>query len=304
MKMKKIFAAMAATAISAASFAAMAIPSASAADVVGVGVLGGQMSDLNGTTITQWNASDAATNGSTVANIDGNAQYEATWKITGDEVTVIDFLILEITSDTENDFTAHTYPDLSLTIDEVYIDGSEVSFTQNDAAINLTYYENNGRSRAYLTDEWKINGEGNNFGVPSATSIKSEVKVVFTVNGLYNEGTSNVTPNEPVTEPPTDPPTDPVTTTTTTAANGGDTTTTTAKDGDTTTTTTAKGNGNGGTTTTAKNGGSNGTTTTAKAASNGGKSETSAATGDAGVGVAAAALVLAGTAALAVRKRK
>lgn len=299
MKMKKIFAAMAATAVSVASFAAMAIPSASAADVVGIAGIRGLAGPY-----TYWGEEDNTGNVTVKdAEIDGNAQYEAVWDITGDGTGSIEFLMLEIkeTDTLGNAFTADTFPDLTLTVDEIYIDGEQFDFTQNDDAITLKYYESETKrgSRAYLTNTFFDTDK--TLGVPTDQAITSRVKVVFTVGGLYNEGTSNVTEDPDPTEPPTGEPTDPAVTTTTAAA-GGDTTTTTAKDGDTTTTTTAK--GNGGTTTTAKNGGSNGTTTTTKAASNGGKSETSAATGDAGVGVAAAALVLAGTAALAVRKRK
>lgn len=302
MKMKKIFAAMAATAVSAASFAAMAIPSASAADVVGIAGIRGQAGPY-----TYWGEDDNTGNVTVKdAEIDGNAQYEAVWDITGDGTGSIEFLMLEIkeTDTLGNAFTADTFPDLTLTVDEIYIDGEQFDFTQNDDAITLKYYESETKrgTRAYFTNTFFDTDK--TLGVPTDKAITSRVKVVFTVGGLYNEGTSNVTQDPDPTEPPTDEPTDPVVTTTTAAADGGDTTTTTtAKDGDTTTTT-AKGNGSSGTTTTAKKGGSNGTTTTAKAASNGGKSETSAATGDAGVGVAAAALVLAGTAAIAVRKRK
>ena len=62
--------------LSAASYAATTV---SAATVVGKAMLSGQMG-----TYSQWNEEDAIANGSTVANIDGNAQYEATWNITGD----------------------------------------------------------------------------------------------------------------------------------------------------------------------------------------------------------------------------
>lgn len=269
MNMKKFFAAMAATAVSASAFAAMTLTSANAADVVAVAGLYGQMSDLNGQTVTQWNADDAATNGSTVANIDGNAQYEATWKITGDEVTVADFLIVELNGPNGTDFSADIYPDLAITVDEVYVDGVEQTMTANDAAYNLKYYEGNGRARAYLADNWNVNG-GNTLGY-AATSAKSEIKVVFTVAGLYNDGTSNVTETEaPTTEAPT-------TTAATTTAAGATTTT--------------------GAATTTKAG-----ATTTKAA-NGGKTETSTNTGVAGVGVAASALALAGVAAFVARKK-
>lgn len=295
MKMKKIFAAMAATAVSAASFAAMAIPSASAAgDVKGnaffIGNLGGE---------TVWHLEEVNADSKTAA-VDGDAQYEVEWVPQNGGTDTVQFLAVCIApADGVDNFGTSTFPDLEVTLDEVWIDGQKLDYTASADAVTTSYFEGSaGVTRIYLHDEWA----GTNVAdLPGDTAITESVKVRFTVSGLGVEGTSNVTEDPDPTEPPTGEPTDPAVTTTTAAA-GGDTTTTTAKDGDTTTTTTAK--GNGGTTTTAKNGGSNGTTTTTKAASNGGKSETSAATGDAGVGVAAAALVLAGTAALAVRKRK
>lgn len=298
MKMKKIFATMAATAVSAASFAAMAIPSASAAgDVKGnaffIGNLGGE---------TVWHLEEVNAD-STTAAVDGDAQYEVEWVPQNGGTDTVQFLAVCIApADGVDNFGTSTFPELEVTLDEVWIDGQKLDYTPSADAVTTSYFEGGaGVTRIYLHDEWA----GTNVAdLPGDTTITESVKVRFTVSGLGVEGTSNVTEDPDPTEPPTDEPTDPVVTTTTAAADGGDTTTTTtAKDGDTTTTT-AKGNGSSGTTTTAKKGGSNGTTTTAKAASNGGKSETSAATGDAGVGVAAAALVLAGTAAIAVRKRK
>ena len=74
MKFKKIFAAAAACAVATLSAASYAATTVSAATVVGKAMLSGQMG-----TYSQWKEEDAIANGSTVANIDGNAQYEATW---------------------------------------------------------------------------------------------------------------------------------------------------------------------------------------------------------------------------------
>lgn len=300
MKIKKLFAAMAATAVSAASFAVMAVPSASAADVVAVAGLRGQAG-----TYHYWGEDDNSGNLTVKdAQIDGNAQYEATWDITGDGTGSIEFFILEIkeTATLGNAFTADTFPDLSLTVDEIYIDGEEINFTQNGAAINLKYYESATKrgTRAYLTDTWNVN-DGGTLGIAADQPITSQVKVVFTVGGLYNDGTSNVTedttdaPTEGATDAPTDAPTEGAQTTTAASGNNGETTTTTAAPvaGDSKSTTTA-----------APKAGDSKSTTTTKAPANGGKTEASTNTGDAGVGVAAAAIVLAGTAAFAARKRK
>ena len=84
-------------------------------------MLSGQMG-----TYSQWKEEDAIANGSTVANIDGNAQYEATWNITGDGTGSIEFLILQISgsdssSEDYKNFTADQYPDLKITVDEVIL---------------------------------------------------------------------------------------------------------------------------------------------------------------------------------------
>lgn len=216
MNMKKIFAAIAATAISATSFAAMSL-SANAADPVAQAYICGQMG-----TYHQWEIADAEANGSTVATIDGNAQYEATWDITGDGTGTMEFVILKIQGVDGADFTADVYPDLSVTIDEVTIDGTPYAITDNAGAYNLKWYEGSGHVRVFLTETWgNVNG-GVDLGVQSA--VTSQVKVKFTVGGLYNDGTSNVTPDEQPTE---------ATDATTTAADNNDnkstTTTTTGK---------------------------------------------------------------------------
>lgn len=262
MNMKKIFAAMAATAISATSFAAMSL-SANAADTVAIAGIRGQAG-----TYTYWGEADNTGNVTVKdATVDGNAQYEATWEITGDGTGSIEFFILEIKkpADVENEFTKDTYPDLNVVVDEIYIDGEEFAFTQDTAAYNTAYYESAGKNgtRVYLTDTWMKNPT---LGIPADQAITQSVKVVFTVSGLYNDGTSNVTPDEPATDAP--------------------------EEGDTP----------AATTTAANNNDNKGTTTTTKKA-NGGKTESSTKTGDAGVGIAVAAIAVAGAAAFVARKK-
>lgn len=279
MNMKKIFATLAATTISVASFAAMSLSSASAADAVGIAKLAGQAGSY-----TYWGE---GANGNTAnitasnATIDGNAQYQVSWELEGDGTGSIEFLILELTgADPENEelknFTADQYPDLNVTVDELWIDGAKVDYATSDAAKNLKYYENTGRSRIYFVDTW---GNVAN-DISKDTAITSEVKVLFTVSGLYNDGTSNVT------EAPTEAPT------TTVAGTTTPTSTTTTVAGATGTTTTVAG------ATTTKAG-----ATTTKAPTNGGSTESSTNTGDAGVGIAIATLTLAGTAAFVARKK-
>ena len=192
MKMNKILAAVAATAISATSFAAMSISSASAADALGVAYIGGGLGAEQ-----RWNAADQEAAGSTVATVDGNAQYEVTWKVPENGGTdTVQFLAVMIKpADGVDNFNIDTFPNLSLSVDEVWIDGTKLDYTASADAINTNYYENGeGYSRIYLTNDWV---EPKIYDLPMATNITQEVKVVFTVSGLDTDGTSNVTKNEP-----------------------------------------------------------------------------------------------------------
>ena len=131
-----------------------------------------------------------------VAAVDGDGQYEASWTITGDGTGSIEFLVLQIdpTEEFDNPFTTDAFPDLTLTVDKIYVDGKEIAFTQNDAAYNLRYYESGiASSRAYLRTNWGVN-DGVDLGVEPETTVMSEIKVLFTVGGTNREGTSNVTP--------------------------------------------------------------------------------------------------------------
>ena len=196
MKMKKMLSAFIAAATLSTVASSFSFASAEAPEVVAIAGLRGQAGTYN-----YWGENDNSGDITVKdANIDGNAQYEVIWDITGDGTGSIEFLIIEI-KETEalgTAFTADTYPDLSLTVDEVYIDGILYEFEQNDAAVNLKYYESETKrgTRAYLTDTWNVNN-GNTFGLAPDQPITSQVKVVFTIDGLYNEGTSNVTPTEP-----------------------------------------------------------------------------------------------------------
>jgi len=187
---KKLFAAMTATALSVSAFTVMSLSSADAAGTqVGqayiIGAVGGTQ---------RWDADTQIEAGSTVAAIDGNAQYEATWKVEENGGTdTVQFLAVCIApaGDATN-FTTDTFPDLAVTLDEVWIDGRKLSdYTVSDAAVTTSYYEGStGVTRIYLHDDWAGTGVAD---LPSATNITSEVRVKFTVSGLADEGTSNVT---------------------------------------------------------------------------------------------------------------
>ncbi len=260
MNMKKIFAAMAATAISATSFAAMSL-SANAADQIGQATLMGSFG-----TESCW---DFAGTNSSVAVIDGDAQYECVWTVsqptsTGSNGFFVTVVIEPVNAD---NFTTATFPDLAVTLDEVWVDGTQLTGYDASNAVNTNYYETaTGVTRIYLRSDWA--DQGLTKILTDDMAIESEIKVLFTVEGTGQEGTSNVTPDEPATDAP--------------------------EEGDTpaaTTTAAANNNDNKGT-----------TTTTAKKA-NGGKTESSTKTGDAGVGIAVAAIAVAGAAAFVARKK-
>lgn len=140
-------------------------------------------------TSSVWDA-DNATIGSTVAEINGDAQYEVEWKVAGDggtkELTFLALSIPNITSD--------SYPDINVNVTAVYIDGVSINYTMSTNAINTAYYEagRNPETRVYLYDGLK----GTNVAdLPKLTEIKDSIKVVFTVTGTGQFGTSNIIEN-------------------------------------------------------------------------------------------------------------
>lgn len=265
MKMNKILATVAASALSLSALAAMSF-SASAADQIADAYLAGSFG-----TESNWNPGENA--GVSVATVDGDAQYECVWKVAETTNTGDNWFITVVIKPVEgvDNFTTATFPDLNVTLDEVWVDGVEITDFDASKAIDTNYYENSvGVTRVYIRGDWASNPTK----IIEDRDIESEVKVRFTVSGLGVEGTSNVTADPQPEE-----------TTTTTAAPAGDTTTTT---------TTAKPAADGKTTTAKPAGGA--TTTTAK-------KEASAATGDMGVGLAVAAIAVAGAAAFVSRKK-
>lgn len=262
MNMKKIFAAMAATAVSASAFAAMTLTSANAADQIGSAYLSGSFG-----TEASWDATDGK---NPAVVVDGDAQYECTWTVSQATTPGAScFLTVVISPVGVDNFATATFPDLAVTLDEVWVDGTQLTGYDASNAVNTNYFESGaGVTRVYLRSDWA--DDGLTKILADDQSIESEIKVLFTVSGTGQEGTSNVTAEEPTTEAPT-------TTAATTTAAGATTTT--------------------GAATTTKAG-----ATTTKAA-NGGKTETSTNTGVAGVGVAASALALAGVAAFVARKK-
>ena len=148
----------------------------------------------------RWNAAEQGEKGGIVADVDGNGTFEATWKIDGDGTGTIDFLMLEIASTEEfgNPFTNDTFPNISLTVDKIIIDGTEWAFEDNADAYDLRYYEGGGKVRAYLRANWGAN-QGIDLGLPEETAVTDEIKVIFTVDGTYKKGTSNISGGTKVT---------------------------------------------------------------------------------------------------------
>ena len=214
MKIKKILAAVSACAVAAVSMAFAGTFSVGAAAVVGKAIIAGQMG-----VYTQWDTTTAYSNQSTVAEIDGNAQYEATWDITGNGTSSIDILMLEISgadANNENlkDFTNVKYPNLKVTIDGVWIDGVKFdAYTTSADATNYNYYDNNlGKTRVYLSSTQSTPQLCND--VPSLTPVSKQIKVLFTVSGMDTVGTSNVKTDTTETTTSANPLTSETTTTT------------------------------------------------------------------------------------------
>ncbi len=143
-----------------------------------------------------WDANNT-TIGSTVAEITGDAQYEVEWKVAGDggtnELTFLALSIPNVTSD--------SYTDINVNVTNVYVDGVEVKdYKMSSNAINTAYYEagRDPETRVYLYDSLK----GTNVAdLPKLTEIKDSIKVVFTLTGTGQFGTSNIEEN---TLPPTE----------------------------------------------------------------------------------------------------
>ena len=280
MKMTKILATMAASAISVSAFAAMSM-TANAGDVIGKADLEGQFG-----TVSSWDMSN------TITEIDGDAQYQVVWD-TAEATNTADnfFVTVVIAPEGVDNFTTDTFENLSVTLDEVYIDGVLLEGYDASAAVNTAYYEGNkpGTTRIYLRGDWAQNTTKI---IADNTDIQSQIKVVFTVSGTGAEGTSNVTETvAPTTEAET------TEGETTEAATTEAATTEAAATTAAAATTTAAASTTAAATTAAA------TTAKAVATTAAAKSETAAATGDAGVGVAMVAIGAAAACAFVAKKR-
>ncbi len=130
-----------------------------------------------------WGLEDVAAP-STYAEINGDGTYEVTWDVTGGGTDTVQFLGVQIAPNNGLDnFTTDTFPGLEVSLDEVWIDGVQLTdYVVSDAAINTAYYEGAaGTTRIYLHDDWAGTGVED---LPSATNISQSIKVVFTVTGM------------------------------------------------------------------------------------------------------------------------
>jgi hypothetical protein len=142
------------------------------------------------------------------ADIDGNGQYEAVLNLDDDGINSIQFLILQIkganTNDDNANFTGDMYPDLKVTVDNIYVDGYEYDFTDAASAYQLSWYEGSGHVRVFLNNGYNVTYNDASVAdlglVSPAEGIQKQIKVVFTISGLYSDGTSNVTETTPLVE--------------------------------------------------------------------------------------------------------
>ncbi len=134
------------------------------------------------------------------AYVNGNAKYESSITFTdfgtdSEQCVWLNIAGSDPDSDDKKQFTSHQYPDLKITVYEILADGVPVEFENNDAAYNLTYYDGPGHCRILLTkDTWGMTEAG--LGLKD-TPIETTLTVRFEVQGLYNEGTSNIKEIEP-----------------------------------------------------------------------------------------------------------
>lgn len=177
---KKIVAAMTATALTAACAAVMptAVSAAEGDPEIGQAYIIGQFYGEN--QLTNWTLGEEASIKAT--SINGDGTYEVEWQVP-EAIGSIGFMAVKIepTGDVDN-FTTDTLPNLTATIDEVWVDGTKMdSYTASKDAVNTHFYESGpGVTRLYLTNEWvspKV------MDVPKETVIEQSIKVVFTLSG-------------------------------------------------------------------------------------------------------------------------
>lgn len=180
MKLKKIFATASACVLAALSAVSMTAV-VSAEGLPSKAFICGEIGETK-----VWSADDAAT-GSTVADVNGDAQYQVEWVVTDSGAEKIEFLAVSIP-----DLSTKQYANMKVTVDGVYVDDTQISDYKTSAtAIDMDFVESGkAGTRIYLHDEWAGTGITD---IPAETAIKKSIKVLFTISGTGITGTSNVT---------------------------------------------------------------------------------------------------------------
>ena len=129
-----------------------------------------------------WSLEDAA--GQKTAAVTGDGQYTVEWDLTEGGTDTVQFLAVVIEPvEGIKTFTTDTFTTLTATIDEVWIDGVQLTdYAASEDAVNTRYYEGgSGVTRLYLHNDWT---KPNVADLPSKTDVTESVKVVFTVSGV------------------------------------------------------------------------------------------------------------------------
>lgn len=120
-------------------------------------------------------------------SIDGDAKYEYTWNAKGD----INYLALCITPAGQySDFNIINFPKLSVEVNELWIDGKKVDdYEMGSNSADFNYFSDGSAvTRIYLKNG---NTSADINDLAGNESIEKSVRVVFTVSGLGEKGTSN-----------------------------------------------------------------------------------------------------------------
>ena len=167
----------------AMSSVTLEVPDSKPTGVLGTATLIGQMGGYQYWGVDDERNTDDVT--SHAAQLTGSGQYVASWDITGDGTGTIEFLVLELDSADDNFITSDTYPDLSVTIDSVFVDGKKVDYSASDGVVNTAYYaDDKGFTRIYLTDTWGVSKVGKVNDLSKNTAVMQNITVTFTVDHL------------------------------------------------------------------------------------------------------------------------
>lgn len=139
---------------------------------------------------------NTATITSSSATISGDGTYIASWEINGSGVDTISSLYLELDAFDQNYITTDTYPNLSIRVDAVSIDGTEVTnYQMSPASVDTAYYsDGKGSTRVYLTNNLSATPVTD---LNPATKVTQKIEVTFTISGLTAITTTETTETKP-----------------------------------------------------------------------------------------------------------